>query len=173
MDWPENPEGGKLTFIIHLPMDFVNEALGTSYPEHYAISVFTTYHKEDYFLDRITYHGDPAELAIIQNGYTKVIAHPIGQPRNESNFIIPAREMILSETVEGPDYIGSKMGGKPGYVQQESLSLDHLLFCLQLYGSDFGEDFKDIFFLSDAVGYLFLNVLENENDAGIFFTQCS
>lgn len=35
------------------------------------------------------------------------------------------------------------------------------------------EGFQDIFFLADAYGYLFLNLNENADEAGVFFVQCT
>lgn len=117
--WPQNPEGENLTLLFHLPASFINHVLHTQYEENTAISVFTTYNPDTYFLDNIVYHGDPLDLAHIQKGYTKVILHPISEPRNE---------------------------------------------------------FNHIFYLSDAVGYLFLHHdihSDSVDDAGLFFVQCT
>lgn len=35
--------------------------------------VFSTYSKSDYFLENITYSGDPSELESILSGYTLVV----------------------------------------------------------------------------------------------------
>lgn len=151
--WPENPDGEKLTLAMHLPARFLNETLGCTYPEATAISVFTTYNRNNYFLDNIVYHGDPLELDIIKRGFTKVIVHPIGQPRNESEFTVPARAITLGDRIEdevGASFTGSKLGGSPGYLQNESLQLDEFMFCVQLYGGDYPEEYNDIFYLSDA-----------------------
>ncbi|MNW32082.1 hypothetical protein D3C74_90160 [compost metagenome] len=126
------------------------------------------------------YHGDPLELDIIKRGFTKVIVHPIGQPRNESEFTVPARATTLGDRIEdevGASFTGSKLGGSPGYLQNESLQLDEFMFCVQLYGGDYPEEYNDIFYLSDAVGYLLLardsHLSNGGEDAGIFFVQCS
>ena len=44
---------------------------------------------------------------------------------------------------------------------------------MQICGSDFPEEFEDIFYLNDSIGYLYLNKEGNLNDVGLFFTQCT
>ena len=43
----------------------------------------------------------------------------------------------------------------------------------RIYGGDFPEEFQDIFYLDDAIGYLFLSKEEKANDVGVFFVQCT
>lgn len=174
VEWPINPNGEKLTLIFHLPTNFLNENLSFKYPKDMIISVFTTYNTEDYFLDSIVYHGDMEELKNIKNGFTKVILHSIGSPRNESDYLIPARKIIIGKKInELDDYYGSFIGASPVFLQKEKLELDSYQFCMQIYGGDFPEEFQDIFYLNDSIGYLFLSQEGNLNDVGLFFTQCS
>ncbi|WP_018884576.1 hypothetical protein [Paenibacillus massiliensis] len=180
ISWPENPDGEKLTLAMHLPARFLNDTFGCTYPEATAISVFTTYNRNTYFLDNIVYHGDPLELNMIKMGFTKVIAHSIGQPRNESEFTVPARAISLGDRIEDEaeaSFTGSKLGGSPGYLQNEGLQVEQFMFCIQLYGGDYPEGYNDIFYLSDSVGYLLLardpHLSNDGGDAGIFFVQCS
>ena len=138
------------------------------------ISVFTTYNTEDYFLDSIVYHGDTEEFNNIKKGFTKVILHSIGSPRNDSDFLIPAKKIIIDEKVnESTDYYGSFLGTSPVFLQKEKLELNDYQFCMQISGSDFPEEFQDIFYLNDSIGYLFLRREGDLNDIGLFFTQCS
>lgn len=171
IEWPQNPNGEKLTFIINLPTNFLNKTLGFHYPKDKAISVFTTYNQEDYFLDVITYHGDTEELQNIKNGFTKVILHTIDTPRNDSDFLVPAHEILIDEKIDKAD-CGSFLGGNPVFLQNEKMELELYRFCMQLYGGDFPEEFQDVFYLEDSIGYLFLNK-EDVNDIGLFFTQCT
>lgn len=176
VSWPINPEGDKLTLLYHLPATFLNQALHTAYNNNIAISVFTTYNPNTYFLDHIIYHGDPLDLLHIKKGYTKVILHHIGVPRTEADYVIPAQAITVGEAITQEDFTGSKIGGLPSYLQQEHYNFDSSLFALQLYGNDCGEQFNNIFYLSDAVGYLFLDpegetTLEQNVDSGIFFVQ--
>lgn len=55
-----------------------------------------------------------------------------------------------------------------GMIVPETLMLDYA-FVSQLYSGDFSEPFKDIFYLSDAVGYLFLK--KDGSGEGLFFVQ--
>lgn len=186
IDWPLNPDGDKLTLVLCLPTDFLNKTLDLNLPKDHLLSVFTTYKKDDYFLDLITFHGDKEELKNIKEGFTRVLLHEAGDIRNESDFLIPAQEFILGDELnldleevdeENLDdieiYCGSLIGPKPSLLQIENIGLDDYQFCLQIYGGDFPEGFHDIFSLSDSIGYLFLNKNVDQNDAGVFFTQCT
>ncbi|MEC1180009.1 DUF1963 domain-containing protein [Metasolibacillus meyeri] len=180
IEWPSNPNGDKLTMVLCLPTNFLNQVLNLNLPEAHILSVFTTYKKEDYFLDLITYHGDKEDLKNIKRGFTQVLLHKKGNIRNEANFLIPAQEFILGEELnieENSDdmefYCGSLMGKQPSLLQLENLDLDNYQFCLQIYGGDFPKEFHDIFFLSDSVGYLFLNKNGSQDEMGVFFTQCT
>lgn len=186
IDWPLNPNGDKLTLVLCLPTDFLNKTLNLNFPKELVLSVFTTYKKDEYFLDVITFHGDKEELRNIEKGYTSVLLHEAGDTRNESAFLIPAQAFILGDTLnldlEEADeedlddieiYCGSLVGNKPSLLQIENLGLDDYQFCLQIYGGDFPDGFQDIFSLSDSIGYLFLNKNYNQNEVGVFFTQCT
>lgn len=185
IDWPLNPNGDKLTLVLSLPTNFLNKTLNLNLPQEHVLSVFTTYKKDDYFLDLITFHGDKEELKNIKNGFTKVLLHEAGDIRNESDYLIPAQEFIFGEelnldleAVDDEDldeieiYCGSLIGNIPSLLQIENLGLDDYQFCLQIYGGDFPEGFHDIFSLSDSIGYLFINK-NYDHDAGVFFTQCT
>ncbi|MFE0838441.1 hypothetical protein ACFW4V_37055, partial [Streptomyces sp. NPDC058825] len=66
-------------------------------------------------------------------------------------------------------YQGSGIGVPPGFLQNENLALDKgLEFSLQLYSGDFPANWTDIFGLSDALGYLFIDGKRSE---GLFFAQ--
>lgn len=61
--WPQNPDGDDLTLLFSincaaLQKENAREAL----PSEGVIHVFSTYSKQDYFLDYITYSGDPTEF---------------------------------------------------------------------------------------------------------------
>ena len=174
MEWPVNPNGEKMTLILSIPTNFLNDILNYNYPKDKIISVFTTYNTEDYFLDSIVYHGDREELNNIKKGFTKVILHDIGEPRNDSEYLIPAQKLIVGNEVDFTSkYGGSLIGGNPFFLQNEDLEIASYQFCMQLYGADFPEEFQDIFYLNDSIGYLYLNKETDINDIGIFFTQCS
>ena len=169
--WPVNPNGKKLTLILSLPTSYLNSVCQFNYPADKVISVFTTYDSEDYFLDVIGYHGNEDELEKIKSGFTKVILHTVGNPRNESDYLIPANEITANDELD--DNSASFIANKPELLQNEILALDTYNFCMQLYGDDFPEGFDDIFYLSDSYGYLYLSGEETSTDTGIFFTQCT
>ena len=170
--WPTNPNGEKLTLIFSLPTNILNSLFQFEYPMDRVVSVFTTYKKGDYFLDIISYHGDIDKIDNIRAGFTKVVVHSIGESRNESDYIVPAMEIFVGEEFDVPDfYCGSLLGGNPTFLQNGNYEFDNYQFCLQMYGGDFPNGFEDIFCLSDAVGYLFLNKKNVSSDTGLFFVQ--
>lgn len=174
MEWPTNPNGEKMVFIFNIPTNFLNAELNFNYPKDKVISVFTTYNREDYFLDSIVYNGDIEEFQNIKNGYTKVVLHSAAAPRNDADFLIPAREIVIDKEMnESDEDYGSLIGANPVFLQNEKLELDSYQFCMQIYGEDFPEEFQDIFCLDDAIGYLFLSKEEKADDVGVFFVQCT
>lgn len=82
-------------------------------------------------------------------------------------------EVDGEELDDGEIYCGSLIGHTPSLLQIEDLGLADYQFCLQIYGGDFPEGFHDIFCVSDSTGYLFINKDVDQNDAGVFFTQCT
>ncbi len=172
VEWPKNPRGEKLVLIASISSKMINELVGTNYPDDTILSVFSTYN-EEYFLDVITYHGSKEELKNIKSGFTRVILHKTGSGRSEAHYYISARKIELVEKTDEQNYTASKIGGMPGLLQNEPLNIGNKLFCLQLYSADFPEGCDDIFYLSDAVGYLFISVDANYNDSGMFFVQTS
>lgn len=81
---------------------------------------------------------------------------------------------MVGEEPDFKDECGdSHLGGEPIFLQNENLVVDDYQFCLQIYGGDFPEEFQDIFYLNDSIGYLFLNGEADANDIGMFFAQCS
>ena len=174
-EWPKNPKAEPLVLIASLPSAILNEELKLSLPDNHFVSVFTTYNKSDYFLDVITYFGANEELANIQAGYTKVLIHEGAVARNESNYLIPAHQIALSPLASNEEatYSGSKIGGQPVLLQNEALELPNSRYILQFYSGDFPDDFEDIFYLSDAVGYLYLTAdfASGSDQCDVFFVQ--
>ena len=92
----------------------------------------------------------------------------------DADFLISAREIVIDKEMnEFNDYYGSLFGANPVFLQEEKLELASYQFCMQIYGGDFPEEFQDIFYLDDAIGYLFLSKEEKANDVGVFFVQCT
>ena len=168
--WPKNPNGNNLILLMTIPTTFLNKYFDNEFIQNKIISVFTTYDKKDYFLDSIVYNGSDEELNTIKEGFTKVIFHDIGNiVRNECEFEIPKKIFELELIEVDGEYGGSKLGGKPYLLQKNELKLKNYEFILQIYGNDFPEEYNDIFYLSDSIGYLYLDKRNNR----IFFTQCT
>ncbi|MDC7240887.1 MAG: DUF1963 domain-containing protein [Spirochaetales bacterium] len=168
IEWPQNENGEKLVLIASIPLSFIKDKSPAD--SHTYLSVFSTYSREDYFLDAISYHGNEAEFRNINGRFTKVLLHAKGKPRTEADILIPGHCIELEDSVpKNPEHTGSRMGGDPGFLQRGELHhIKDYNFVLQLYGGDFPEGFEDIFYLSDAVGYLFL-----KDDSGLFFAQAT
>lgn len=163
-DWPTTTSGEPLHLIASFPAGF----LGIDRGRDEFVSVFSFYSKHDYFVDRITYHGDPSEMRVIEKERTtRVVFHDRKRVVSEADAI-PARRLIVGEPAARP-FQRSGLGGIPGFLQNENLAIDpRFEFALQLYGGDFPDGWSDIFGLSDAVGYLFVDRLARE---GLFFVQ--
>ena len=167
-EWPVNADGEPLVLIISLPASFLNEIRDFSIPSHLYVSVFSTYSKDGYFLDSITSSGQEDSISDISDEYTKVLFHGKGIPRNESPYLVPAKGVEVEKEEAFDNYTGSKIGNEPGWLQNENIDFGKFRFVLQLYSSDFPEDYEDIFYLTDAVGYLFVS--DNDKE-GRFFVQ--
>ncbi|AXF19441.1 hypothetical protein CUJ89_02205 [Burkholderia pyrrocinia] len=165
-NWSTTTSGEPLHLIASFPARF----LGIERGRDEFVSVFSFYSKRHYFLDRVTYHGDPSEMRVIEGeGTTRVVFHDRQCEVFEANTI-PTRRLIAGELAERA-FQGSGLGGFPGFLQNESIAIDSRFeFALQLYGGDFPEGWSDIFGLSDAVGYLFVDKLAGE---GLFFVQAT
>ncbi|WP_193099772.1 hypothetical protein [Burkholderia sp. Z1] len=163
--WPTTSSGESLQLVASMPANFLGIEGGPEY-----VSVFSFYSKDDYFLDRITYHGDPGEMAVIKGDKTtQVLFHEQGAEVFGAEAM-PARKLIVGDDVAQP-YQGSGIGMPPGFLQNENLMLDQgLEFYFQLYSGDFPEGWTDIFGLSDAVAYLFVDKNKCE---GLFFVQAT
>lgn len=169
IEWPKNVDGKLLQCIAHIPTNFLNEILSIELKSNHAISIFTYYDRDDYFLDKITYAGDQNDFKTVLSN-TKVIFHEIGNDVYSLNKIdFPLNEFIISPEIIKEDYYGSKIGGMPTFIQKKNLNIEEFRFIFQLYGGDFPEDFNDIFYLSDSLGYLFIK--DEMPFIGLFFTQ--
>lgn len=166
-DWPKTAAGEALTLVASLPLSAVNDKLDASDGDIY-ISVFSYYSVDDYFLDEITYHGNTEERSLIERtGSTRVLLHSKGELVYDG-CAIEEREIVFKDKTPVSPWHGSGLGQPPGFLQNENMTLPEMKFILQLYSADFPSPYKDIFGLSDALGYLYVN---NNQDGGLFFVQ--
>jgi len=178
--WPLDPEGEPLRLVATVDCAAFKAATDApSMPARGHLQVFSTYSKTDYFLENIVYDPDyfvlPDGSDQARPAYTLVTFSASGSavPSQTSPVdSIPAMPMLLhEETVGADDFpVFSLTAAEPpkGLVVPAALQDDYA-FVLQLYSSDFPEPFKDIFYLTDAVGYLFLK--KDASGQGVFFVQ--
>jgi hypothetical protein len=158
--WPYNPDGDPLLLVATIDFALLKgQANLGALPDSGYISIFSTYSKSDYFLENITYSGDPSELENIRAGYTVVTYSD-----NTTVEISPAggipkvlTDLVDTELAAGEFPVFSMCSTQPptGLEVPADISADYE-FGLQLYSSDFPEPYEDIFYLTDAIGHLFL-----------------
>lgn len=157
------PDGHELALVAFIPIEnlltiapqFKTDFQDMEYKDK-AIYVFSYYDKEDYFLDYITEIDDAIQ------GYTKVI---VGD-KNQFKFNLDKFYPI--NPIENLDEM-SFLGGQPEYLQQESGDfLEKYIFIGQILGMDLPEKVNEIFYLTENIGYIFIN---RDLSDGLFFVQ--
>ena len=157
------PDGHELALVAFIPIEnllaiapqFKTDFQDMEYKDK-AIYVFSYYDKEDYFLDYITEIDDAFQ------GYTRVI---IGD-KNQFKFNLDKFYPI--NPIENLDEM-SFLGGQPEYLQQESYDFqEKYIFIAQILGMDLPEEVNEIFYLTENIGYIFIN---RDLSGGLFFVQ--
>lgn len=157
------PDGHELALVAFIPIEnlltiapqFKTDFQDMEYKDK-AIYVFSYYDKEDYFLDYITEIDDAIQ------GYTRVI---VGD-KNQFKFNLDKFYPI--NPIENLDEM-SFLGGQPKYLQQESDDfLAKYIFIGQILGMDLPEEVNEIFYLTENIGYIFIN---RDLSGGLFFVQ--
>ena len=157
------PDGHELALVAFIPIEnlltiapqFKTDFQDMEYKDN-AIYVFSYYDKDDYFLDYITEIDDAIQ------GYTKVI---IGD-KNQFKFNLDKFYPI--NPIENLDEM-SFLGGQPEYLQQENDDfLEKYIFIGQILGMDLPEKVNEIFYLTENIGYIFIN---RDLSGGLFFVQ--
>ena len=157
------PDGHELALVAFIPIEnlltiapqFKTDFQDMKYKDN-AIYVFSYYDKEDYFLDYITEIDDAIQ------GYTKVIIGDTNQ------FKFNLDKFYSINPIENLDEM-SFLGGQPEYLQQESDDfLEKYIFIGQILGMDLPEEVNEIFYLTENIGYIFIN---RDLSGGLFFVQ--
>lgn len=157
------PDGHELALVAFIPIEnlltiapqFKTDFQDMEYKDK-AIYVFSYYDKEDYFLDYITEIDDAIQ------GYTRVI---VGD-KNQFKFNLDKFYPI--NPIENLDEM-SFLGGQPEYLQQERDNcLEKYIFIGQILGMDLPEEVNEIFYLTENIGYIFIN---RDLSGGLFFVQ--
>ena len=172
--WPKDDENKYMALVLTLPATFVNDHLQTNFPQNTSFSVFNAYSKEEdaYFLDKVIYNiNDSEELKYIMNNTSVVYYENTTDYINLADDEIPAREIEIDNNSKD---IMSCINDIPHFLQHENLSFENHQFIMQFYAGSFPENYQDILFLSDAVGYVFINKKAQLNKiGGIYFGQCT
>ena len=157
------PDGHELALVAFIPIEnlltiapqFKTDFQDMEYKDK-AIYVFSYYDKEDYFLDYITEIDDAIQ------GYTKVIV------ADKNQFKFNLDKFYPINPIENLDEM-SFLGGQPEYLQQESDDcLEKYIFIGQILGMDLPEEVNEIFYLTENIGYIFIN---RDLSGGLFFVQ--
>lgn len=166
--WPHGPSGRPLVLAASLPAAFLAEHAGIDIGAGRIASVFTTYAPGTYFLDEITYHGDPAELALLRRGTTQVLVHEAGT-LVQGALELPPHGIHVQAGGDARSFIG----GAPQWLQNEDLELGGLALALQIDGGNLPAPLRNLFYLADGVGYLYLPTQASESTdcSGLFFVQ--
>ena len=157
------PDGHELALIAFIPIEnllTIAPQLKTDFQDKEykdkAIYVFSYYDKEDYFLDYITEIDDAIQ------GYTRVIVGDKNQFKFNLNKFYPINP------IENLDEM-SFLGGQAEYLQQESDDfLAKYIFIGQILGMDLPVEVNEIFYLTENIGYIFIN---RDLSGGLFFVQ--
>ena len=155
------PDGHELALIAFIPIEnlitiapqFKTDFQDMEYKDN-AIYVFSYYDKEDYFLDYITEIDDAIQ------GYTRVI---VGD-KNQFKFNIDKFYPI--NPIENLDEM-SFLGGQAEYLQSDDFQ-EKYIFIAQILGMDLPEEVNEIFYLTENIGYIFIN---RDLSGGLFFVQ--
>lgn len=173
-EWPNNPEGQPLVLLFSIDCKAARQRLKRNdLPEAGIIHVFSTYAKDDYFLDALTV--DEVQQHKVSAAYTRVLHSLREESIQAPGLSIPVRAADFAEThVSDHEFcVASLVSALPpkGAVIPEALMSGYNFFC-QVYSSDFPEPFQDALYLSDALGYLLINPSPDaEKVDGCFFVQ--
>ena len=157
------PDGHELALVAFIPIEnlltiapqFKTDFQDMEYKDK-AIYVFSYYDKEDYFLDCITEIDDTIQ------GYTRVIIGDKNQFKFNLDKFYPINPIENLDEMSFP-------GGQPEYLQQESYDfLEKYIFIGQILGMDLPEEVNEIFYLTENIGYIFIN---RDLSGGLFFVQ--
>ncbi|QPN47868.1 DUF1963 domain-containing protein [Priestia aryabhattai] len=172
--WPKNPDGQDLLLLFTINCEMARQQLNrTDLPEAGFLHVFSTYDKDDYFLDSLTF--DEIEQKKGVASYTCVIHTEQMVAVKSTGLSIPLQyanfeaSVIQDEELSVASLVSTEVPA--GAVIPKALESSFNFFC-QVYSSDFPVPFQDALYMTDAVGYLFINKQLGDNVAdGCFFVQ--
>jgi len=172
--WPKNPEGNDLLLLFTINCKVARQQLDRmDLPEAGFIHVFSTYDKNDYFLDSLTFDEVQQKKGVASYTYVvhseqrvAVKSTGLSIPLQYANFeasVIKDTEFSVASLVAADVPVGA--------VIPKAFESSFNFFC-QIYSSDFPVPFQDALYMTGAVGYLFINKqLGNDVADGCFFVQ--
>lgn len=159
-DWPRNNNGVPLSLLFSIPLEVVSSKY--THREALFLSVFTTY-TDDYFLDDIIDNGDLQGLPPIWTNGTRVLIRKQEATSCSLGISIPSYKILLPS-------IDNMRNSMPSYLQSEPELPVSSTFLFQFDLINFPLELQNILFLSDAIGYVFIDM---PHCSGIFFAQCT
>ncbi|MNJ44928.1 DUF1963 domain-containing protein [Pseudomonas alkylphenolica] len=172
--WPKNPEGEDLLLLFTINCKAARLRLNrTDLPEDGVIHVFSTYDKDGYFLDLLTFDevqqqkNVAAYTCVVHSKQKELIDSPVEAiPLQFADF----KEVSFEESEICVSSLVSTVAPLGAMIPQE-LASGYEFFC-QVYSSDFPAPFQDALYLTDAVGYLLVSKeFGGEKADGCFFVQ--
>jgi len=172
--WPKNPDGQDLLLLFTINCKAARKQLDRSdLPDSGFIHVFSTYDKEDYFLDFLTFDEVEQKKGIASYTYVVHVGQ-IGAIRSPGLSIPLQYAKFEPSTVKDDEISVASLvssGAPCGAVIPKVLESNFSFFC-QIYSSDFPAPFQDALYMTDAVGYLLVNKqMGNDVADGCFFVQ--
>ncbi|WP_145992951.1 RHS repeat domain-containing protein [Hoylesella timonensis] len=155
-DWPRNNNGIPLSLLFSIPLEVVSSKY--THREALFLSVFTTY-TDDYFLDDIIDNGDLQGLPPIWTNGTRVLIRKQEATSCSLGISIPSYKILLPS-------IDNMRNSMPSYLQSEPELPVSSTFLFQFDLINFPLELQNILFLSDAIGYVFIDM---PHCSGIFF----
>ena len=179
--WPRNPDGDELLLVMTI---FCEHMVGFEHvlplQTHQVVHVFSTYSRRGYFLENIAYdpdgEGDGSDG--FTSGYTAVLGGDLSKSIKCESTSMPKRSVrVQPKKVE--DDSCSTMSFFSTHTPKELLKFVGIArnyqFLCQLNSSDFPEPFQDVFYLTDAMGYVLIRKQNQgcKENVGEFFVLAS
>lgn len=177
--WPVNPDGEPMLLVMTVFCERLADCTGMlKAGRHPVIHMFSTYSRSEYFLDQIVYDPSDVQSAHVTSGYTRMLVGDLSKSVNSDVPCIPRRTVTVEPVCLDEDahpMFSFFAETRPRPIAACQRVAEGYGFLCQLYSSDFPEPFKDVFYLTDAIGYVLLRTDSpaDGEDAGAFFVLAS
>ncbi|MFJ4068641.1 DUF1963 domain-containing protein [Pseudomonas sp. NPDC089996] len=172
--WPKNPDGQDLLLLFTIDCEAARRRLNRAdFPSHGYLHVFSTYDRDDYFLDLITV--EEVQLSKGCLSYTYVVHSDAEMSIQSPRPSIPLEHADFDEISLADSGLSTSsmvFESIPEGARVFSTLSDGFSFFCQVYSADFPEPFKDALYLKDAMGFLLINKkMDCQKADGCFFVQ--